>query len=171
MEEDKNLLQDTIPNDFGTADQPFDFIESEEGTALVCEEDTQLKSAVSAILKELGYHVTEVPSARVALKRMRFHIYDVVVLNESFDATSPDVNDVLKYLQGLSMVVRRQTFVVLLSSRYQTMDNMASFYQSVNLVINPSNQADIRKILERGIESQVSFYRVFYEAQRKAGKA
>jgi DNA-binding response OmpR family regulator len=171
MEEDKDILQEEMLGGFDAADKAFDFIDAEEGTALICEEDPQMKSALNAFLNELGYHVAEAPSSRVALKRMRFHVYDVVFLNEQFDASSPDDNKVLAYLRSLPMDVRRQMFIALLSGRYQTMDNMAAFYNSVNLVINPTNTMEIKKILERGLESQAGFYRVFYESQRKAGKA
>ena len=171
MEEDKSLLHEVATDVYDASDLPFDFIEAESETAIICESDPQMKDAVNAALKELGYQITEASSARDALKRMRFHVYDVVVLNEIFDAPNPDANDVLTYLQGLSMDVRRQMFVSLVSGRYRTMDNMAAFRRSVNLVVNPSNMEDVGKVLKRGISDNTSFYRVFHEAQRKAGKA
>jgi DNA-binding NtrC family response regulator len=171
MEEDKSLLHEVAADAYDASDLPFDFIEAESETAIICESDPQMKEAVSVALKELGYQITDASSVRDVLKRMRFHSYDVVVLNENFDAPNPDANDVLSYLQGLSMDVRRQMFVVLVSKKYRTMDNMAAFHRSVNLVINPMNLEIIGKIIQRGVKDNAAFYRVFKEAMRKAGKA
>jgi DNA-binding NtrC family response regulator len=170
MEEEKSLLHEVEADVYDAADRPFDFVEDEGETALICEMDTQIREKVSDALSSLGFHITESSSARDALKKMRFHIYDAVILNENFDTQNPETNDVLAYLQNLAMTTRRHMFVALISERYRTMDNMAAFNKSVNLVINPKNIQDIGTILKRGINDNTAFYRVFYEGLRKTGK-
>jgi len=101
---------------------------------------------------------------------MRFHVYNVVVLNETFDAQNPDLNDVLVYLQSLAMSTRRQIFLALLSDRLNTMDNMAAFNKSVNIVINTKNADDAEKILKSGIAENEAFYRIYKETMQKMGK-
>ena len=170
MEEDKSLLNQVDSALYDAADKPFDFVEAEGETALVCESDPAMREKISAAVKALGYMITEAASAKDALKKMRFHTYDVVVLNEHFDTDNPDHNDVLQYLEGLSMGIRRDMFVALVSERFRSMDNMAAFNKSVNLVINTKNIDDVETIFKRGVSENAAFYRVFKETLKKMGK-
>ena len=171
MEEDKSLLNQVDSALYDAADKPFDFVEAEGETALVCEADPAIKEKISAAVKALGYMITEAASAKDALKKMRFHTYDAVILNERFDTAAPDENDVLQYLENLSMVTRRDIFVALVSERFRSMDNMAAFNKSVNLVINTKNIDDVGTILKRGISENAAFYHVFRETLKKEGRA
>ena len=99
------------------------------------------------------------------------YVYNVVFVDESFDTDNPDSNEVLAYLERVNMAVRRNIFIVLISQRYRTMDNMMAFNKSVNMVINVKNIGDIHKILGKGITDNDFFYNVFMEAMRKIGKA
>jgi CheY-like chemotaxis protein len=170
MEEDKSLLNQVDSASYDAADKPFDFVEAEGETALICEPDPSARGKISEGLKKLGYMLTEAASAKDALKKMRFHNYDVVVLNERFDADNPDQNDVLQYLEGLPMVTRRDMFVALVTERFRSKDNMAAFNKSVNLVINTKNIDDVETILKRGVSENTAFYRVFKETLKKMGK-
>lgn len=170
MAEEKTLLNQVDSASYDAADKPFDFVEAEGETALVCESDPDMREKISAALKALGYMTTKADAAKDALKKMRFHTYDVVVLSEHFDTNNPDQNDVLQYLEGLSMGIRRDMFVALVSGRFRSMDNMAAFNKSVNLVINTKNIDDVVTILKRGISENVAFYRIYKETLKKMGK-
>lgn len=170
MEEENTLLDQIDSSTYDAADKPFDFVDAEGETALVCESDPAIREKISAAMKFLGYMITEAGSAKDALKKMRFHTYDAVVLNERFDTANPDENDVLRYLESLSMVTRRDIFVALVSERFRSMDNMAAFNKSVNLVINLKNIDDVETIIKRGISDNNAFYRVFKETLIKTGR-
>ena len=101
---------------------------------------------------------------------MRFHVFDMVVLNERFGTQNPDMNSVLKYLDRLNMSTRRNIFVTLITDRYRTMDNMSAFNKSVNLIVNLKNIDEIEKILRRGIADHEAFYRVYKRALIKTGR-
>jgi hypothetical protein len=109
-------------------------------------------------------------SDRDALKQMRFHVFDMVVLSEVFSSTNPDENNVMNYLERLSMTIRRKIFVVLVTSRFRTTDNMAAFNKSVNIVVNTKNIDEIEKIIKSGLSDNADFYRVFKDALVKTGK-
>ena len=170
MEEEKSILNQVDSASYDAADKPFDFVEAEGETALVCESDPAMREKISAAVKALGYMITEAASAKDALKKMRFHTYDVVVLNEHFDTDNPDHNDVLQYLESLPMGTRRDMFVALVSGRFRSMDNMAAFNKSVNLVINTKNIDDVGTILKRGVSENAAFYRIYKETMKKMGK-
>jgi DNA-binding NtrC family response regulator len=170
MEEEKTIFSQVDESLYDAADKPFDFVEEEGETALICESDPSLREKISAAMKLLGYMITEAVSAKDALKKMRFHPYEAVILNERFDATVPDENDVLRYLESLSMEARRDMFVALITERFRSMDNMAAFNKSVNLIINTKNINDVGTIIKRGVSENAAFYRVFKESMQKMGK-
>ena len=155
---------------YDAADKPFDFIEEEGLTALLCEQNPLASNTIQKALNLMDYQITLPENARDALKRMRYHVYDLIVVNENFDTKNPDSNGVLIYLERLSMSVRRKIFVAMISSRYRTMDNMMSFHASVNLIINNKNIEDIGKILSRGITDTEMFYSVYKESLKESGR-
>ena len=155
---------------YDAADKPFDFIEEEGLTALVCEQNPIARKTIENALSLMEYQITAAESARDALKRMRYHIYDLIVVDENFDTKNPDANGVLIYLERLQMSTRRNIFVAMVSNRYRTMDNMMAFHASVNLVINIKNIEDIGKILGRGITDTELFYRIYKETLKDTGR-
>lgn len=156
---------------YDASDRPFDFLEEGVETALICEGDPVYRDKIQAALKSLGYQVTHPNNAREALKQMRFHVFDMIVVNERFDTPDPNHNNVLRYLETLTMGVRRSIFVALISDRFRTNDNMAAFHKSVNMVIGVSHVDDIEKVLKHGITENDIFYRVYKESLVKTGRA
>jgi CheY-like chemotaxis protein len=169
MEEEKTLFNEEGSYEYDASDKPFDFVEVGTGTALVCESNPAAREKISSVLKDIGYQTTEPVSIKDAIKNMRFHIYDVIILNENFDTENPDANIVLNSIANFSIGTRRQIFVALLSSRFRTMDNMTAFNKSVNVVINIKNVNDISAILKRSLSDHTAFYHVFKEALKKKG--
>jgi DNA-binding NtrC family response regulator len=170
MEEEKTLLNEVASGDYDAADRPFDFVGEGAETALVCEPDPAVREKITGALKEMGYQITAPETAKDALKAMRFHVFSVVVLNELFDTADPQTNDVLQYLESMAMSTRRRFFVVLISGKYRTMDNMAAFNRSVNIVINLKNIDDTGKIIKQGVADNKAFYHIFQETLQKMGK-
>jgi len=153
------------------AEKPFDFIEEEGLTALMCEQNPVVRQTIENALHLMDYQISVAENARDALKRMRYHTYDLIVVNESFDTNNPDSNGVLIYLERLGMAVRRNIFVAMISNRYRTMDNMMAFHDSVNLIINIKNIEDVGKILSRGITDTELFYNIYRETLKEIGRA
>jgi CheY-like chemotaxis protein len=170
MAEEKNLLNEISIGNYNASDRPFDFVETDAETALVCEPDETVREKISNALKNLGFQITKVSSALEALKSMRFHVYDVIIVDEIIDPSVPDRNDVLAYLEKLSITTRRQIFVALLSNTYRTMDNMSAFNRSVNVTINMKNIDDVGVIIKRAVADNAAFYRVFRDTLKKMGR-
>jgi predicted Zn finger-like uncharacterized protein len=149
---------------YDAAEKPFDFIEEEGKTALVCESDAVVREKIRPSLEIMEYHITEVPNSREALKKMRYHNYDLIVVNEYFDSRDPDANPLLIYLERMGMDLRRHIYVTMLTNRYRTMDHMMAFQKSVNMVLNVRNIDDFDKIIQRGIADFGLFYKVYKES-------
>lgn len=170
IEKKKTLIDEVDANTYDASDKPFDFVEEGVETALLCESDPAKKAKIKAALHNMNYHITTPELPKDALKQMRFHIFDIVVLNERFGDQDPEMNSVLKYMDRLSMSIRRNIFVTLITDRFRTMDNMAAFNKSVNLIVNPKNIDEIEKILRRGLADYEAFYRVYKRALIKTGR-
>ena len=166
---EKTLIDEVESGTYDASEKPFDFIEEGAKTALLCEPDAANRNKIKTILKQNEFHTTEPTSAMEALKQMRFHVFDVIVINELFDTQRPQDNHVLQYLDHLTMGVRRNIFVVLLTQTHRTNDNMVAFHKSVNLVVNLNNLNEFKTILTRGLADYEIFYRVFKESLVKAG--
>lgn len=161
VEEDFFSFDEDESDGYDTSDKPFDFVEEEGKTALLCESDPMIKKTITPVLDVLEYHITEIKNSREALKTMRYHSYDLIVVNEYFDAKNPDANGVLIYLERLNMAVRRNIFVAMITRRFRTMDNMMAFQKSVNMVVNVDNITDFDKILRRGMTDFGIFYQSY----------
>lgn len=168
--ETKTIMDEIDSYTYDAEDKPFDFVEEGAETSLICETDPEVRKKVIAALENLGYHTMEAQTPKDVLKQMRFHNFDIIVLNERFGTRNPDMNNILKYLDRLNVSIRRNIFVVLLTDRFRTMDYMAAYNKSVNLIVNLKNIGDIEKILKRGVADNASFYRVLKESMIKAGR-
>ncbi|CAB5094373.1 hypothetical protein D3OALGA1CA_5372 [Olavius algarvensis associated proteobacterium Delta 3] len=156
---------------YDAEDKPFDFLEEGAETALLCESEPDIRAKIREALGALGYQVREAKTPVDALKQMRFHVFDVVVLNEMFGTSDPDENNVLRFLDRLGMVVRRNIFVALITERFRTNDHMMAFAKSANVVVNKKNINDFQSIVKKGVADSVAFYRVYREAMYKTGRA
>lgn len=156
---------------YDPSERPFDYLQEGIETALVCEHDLAIKQKICSLLQRMDYHVVEAASARNALKYLRFHLYNIIVVNENFEASSADANHVLQYLNQLPISVRRNMFVILLGKNFRTTDNMLAFNKSVNLVVNLKDVDDMEKILKSALKDHMAFYQVFMESLKKAGRA
>ncbi len=155
---------------YDASDKPFDFIEEEGSTALICESDTQVTKKIVNILDLMEYHITVAENGRDALKKMRYHQYDLILIDETFYAGSPESNMVLLYIERLSMNTRRNLFVAMLSKNFRTQDNMTAFKYSVNIVINVNSIDEFDKILQRGLADHEFFFRVYIDTLKKEGR-
>jgi predicted Zn finger-like uncharacterized protein len=158
-------------NEYNPDERPFDFLEEEGKTAIICEKDPTIVKAITTVLDIMEYSVTVAESMRDALRKMKYHTYDMVLINETFDAPDPESNGILIYMERLQMDVRRNIFVGLLTRRYATMDNMAAFLKSVNITINLGDIDKIDRILGRGISEFEMFYAIYKDSAKKLGVA
>lgn len=170
MADEKGILQEVASAAYSPKDIPFDFVGEENKTALVCESDPERRSKIVDALNQSGYYITESASTRDALKSMRFHVYQVIAVNENYETDNPNNNIILEYLNHLPISVRRNVFVVMISGRFRTMDNMAAFNRSVNMIVNIKNIDEFGAIIKRGVAQNDEFYHVFKETMKNLGR-
>ncbi len=168
--DDGGEMMDGLSQSYDAAEKPFDFVDEGQRTALICESDPGMNQKIRLALENLIFRYTEAESTLAALKQMRYHVFDLVVLNESFDGVEPKDNPLRIYLSRLPMDTRRNMFVVLLTKRFRTMDNMAAFNLSVNQVIHEKNIDEMEQMIQNGIADNDTFYKVFKKTLDSLGE-
>ncbi len=138
--------------------------------ALVCVDDADRRAAVTGAVEELGYRVQVGENRDEVLDRLRKQTFEVIVLDDAFQGASATDHPVLHQVQWMPMTVRRYVFVALLGAALKTFDNMTAFSKSVNLVVNYTDVAQIKPILQRAVAENDEFYRVFRRVLQEAGK-
>jgi predicted Zn finger-like uncharacterized protein len=166
----QSMIDDMASDTYDSANAPFEFVEEGVHTALVCEEDEEIRRKVRSILERLDFNVTEAESTRDALRYMRFHLFDLVAVDESFDGGNVDTNHMLKYLGQFPLSTRRNIFVLLLSSQFRTGDRMMAFNKSVNLVVNLAEIDGLESFLKSSLRENAEFYGILRESLEKYGR-
>jgi predicted Zn finger-like uncharacterized protein len=154
---------------YDAEEKPFDFIEEQVKTALVCEDDEGLRKTVTDGLGLMEYHISVADNVRDALKKMRYHTFDLLVVNEHFGRAQAEANGVLIYAERMPISVRRNVYVAMISTRFRTLDDMMAFQHSVNLIINVRNFDRFDRILARGLADRNFLYRIFSDMVKDAG--
>jgi hypothetical protein len=111
-----------------------------------------------------------VENAAVAINKMKFNRYAMIIINEIFDDFPLKENPVLLHLQPMSMSERRFVFVALLGKSLKSNDKMAAFTLSVNLVVNMKDMEKLSGLLKQSIQENEKFYKIFREALTAGGK-
>ncbi len=139
-----------------------------EHAALVC--DKENATVVEKALKESGYRVSIVENSTVAVNKIKFNRYSVIIINENFDHFTVKDNPVLLYVQPMPITERRNIIVALIGDGFKTSDQMTAFTLSVNIVINSKDVDNLDNLLKRTIQDNEQFYKIFREALKAAGK-
>lgn len=145
----------------------------EEGTklALVLDSDPARREQIRAAVEEIDYRFVESPETRDAISKMRFHVFDLVILADGYDDQTLEYSPVVNFINNSPMSLRRQTFLSLLGDQFQTMDNMKAFSMSANLVINTGDLDQLTGILKKALAENQRFYKVFMDTLREEGRA
>ncbi len=151
---------------YDAAETPFDLLKTDGRTAIICETDEALNRLLAEMVRAVGYQFTVAPDTKQAVSKMWYHVYDLIIVDEDFDLTDTGKNRVLAYLQQLNMTVRRQNLVVMITRKIRTMDQLAAFKSSVNLVVNVKDLKNLNRIIEHGINTHENLYRVYKEYLR-----
>ena len=139
-----------------------DFFELGDKTSLICADELTCES-VRLSLRELKYKFHIAETGEMAIDRMRYTLYNLIVIQEDFAGSSLRSNVVLNYLASLSMAHRRNSFVCLIGESFKTLDAMQAFAHSVHLVVNPGDLANFTAVVRKGLAEFQALYRIYNE--------
>jgi len=146
---------------------PFSFMEETGKTALICEMDKDVRNKMISVLHLMDYQTDTADNTRDALKKLRYHNFEILIVNELFNTKDPNSNGVMIYHQNLSMETRRNMFIIMISSRYRTLDHLNAFSKSVNLIINPYKSENIEGTMSKAITENEMLYRIYHDISKK----
>ncbi len=119
---------------------------------------------------DLGYTYVTAENTQEAIGKLRFHQFDLIILSDRFDGIALADSPVLRFINQQTMSIRRHMFVVLLGDEFATMDHLAAFALSANLVVHRRDIDNLKPILRQAILSHQRFYRPFLQVLSEAGK-
>jgi hypothetical protein len=145
----------------------------EEGTklALIMADYPGHAEKIQNSLKQLGYECISTPNTRDAIGKLRFHHFDLVLLSDGFGGQPIENSQITHFMNRLPMAVRRRVFLVFLSDKFKTMDNMMAFARSANVVINTRDLDKLHLVLKKAISENDKFYKIFMDTLAEVGKA
>jgi CheY-like chemotaxis protein len=149
---------------------PLEFYEEGTKLALILDGDAKRAKEISSVLEELSYRTVVPASIKEAMGKVLFHHFDLIMLSDGFDGLAVAEGPLINYLNRLSMSVRRRIFLVLLSTKFKTMDLMKALGMSANLVVNPDDLSNLSLILKKGVSDNNKFYKVFLDTLVETGK-
>jgi len=148
----------------------LDFFEMGAKLALLMLSEAEANNGVREAAEGLHHKTALAKSAGEAISKMRFHLFDLLVLSEHFEGIPWDQSPILHYLNRLPMHTRRKSFLVLLGSEFSTMDRMTAFRLSADLVVNPGDMDEFTGMLEVALWNHNNFYGAFMETLNELGK-
>jgi hypothetical protein len=153
-------------------EDPFslDFYEEGAKLALLMLSEAEADSGIREAAEGLLHKTVLVKDAGEGISKMRFHLFDLLVLSEHFEDVPWAQSPVLHCLNRLPMHTRRKSFLILLGSEFSTMDRMTAFGLSADLVVNPKDMNEFSGILKAALWNQENFYGAFTEALNELGK-
>ncbi|OQY45769.1 MAG: hypothetical protein B6240_08270 [Desulfobacteraceae bacterium 4572_87] len=153
-------------------EDPFslDFYEEGAKLALLMVSQAEADNRVQQAAENLLYKPVLVKDAGESISKMRFHLFDLLILSEHFEGIPWAQSPTLHYLSRLPMHTRRKSFLVLLGSEFSTMDRMTAFGLSADLVVNPKDINEFSGILKAAVWNHDNFYRAFMETLNELGK-
>lgn len=151
-------------------DVAIEFFEEGTRAGLVCVPDESVKERVMRALEELDYKTSAADDLRTFYAKVRYNHYGVMVLSEKSAEGGIENNPILKYLERLPISIRRNIFLLLISTQYRTLDTLMAFSLSVDAIINEKDLGEMREILQKSLSQHEHFYRVFKECLRAEGR-
>ena len=158
------------------AQSPDAFAQSSESTfvsgqtAMVCMADGPVKSKVVDAVSKMGFTIETPRDIPQTLKKMEYHIYPLVLVDELFDH-SQGFAGLSGHMDALDMSLRRRICLVLVSQSLRSKDNMAALHASVNCVLGPDGMDHVNQILSSAISDHNNLYIVYNDSMKAAGKA
>jgi hypothetical protein len=137
--------------------------------ALVCIGDKDLQKKVYSITKRMGFNTQAETTTQQALKKLQYHIYPLVIIDEAFD-NSKGLKGIIDKLNSVDMSLRRKICLVLITRQFKTNDNMSALHSSVNSIINQDDATHLENLLPEVLKEHKDFYTIYNASLKLIGR-
>ena len=145
----------------------FEFVSKTDKPALIAFTTPDWLESAKAALLELGYKVHTAATHSDFLIRYSSTQYQVVVVEELFNANTLEENLTLKSLESMPSSQRRHTTILLVGESFQTFVPMEAFKHSVHAVINSSELFLLKQLVEKAVSDNENFLRSYRDVQAR----
>jgi len=145
----------------------FDFIRPTDKPAILALSTPEYLAACKSVLHELDYKVHNATDHEDFVMRFGQIQYHIAVLEENFCCAAVEENLALMRLQYMPMGLRRHALTVLIGPSFQSLNTMQAYNQSVHAVVNPSDLASLKQILQQAQSDNDLFLSVYRDAQAR----
>ena len=143
----------------------FELLGPTDKPALLALTHPELLAAGRSALEALGYKVHAAAGHDDFISRFSQIQYQIVLLEELFNASAAAENRTLAHLQSLPMNLRRHAVVILLGESFQTLQPMQAFRQSVQAVVGAGDLPSLSQIIQKSVADNDLFLRLYREVQ------
>jgi len=148
----------------------FDLLSPSDKPALLVIRDEQRLTQTRSALETAGYKVHAITSLEQFKNRFHQINYKILVIDEEINKTSEGIA-ILEYLRTMAMPLRRHATVLLLGDKYETLNPIQAFSQSVNAVVNYSEMEFIDRVIAKTVSENESFLAPYFDVQKSISKA
>src|SRR5688572_26369278 len=141
----------------------FEFLTPADRPALLGLTTPEFVEAARTALLGLGYKVHTAFNHGDFIARFTRIQYQIVLLEQLFDAGVPEENLTLQNLQVMPMNQRRHAAILLLGNSFQTLNAMQAFCHSVHAVINQNDIEKLPQIIQQVVSDNDIFLNVYRE--------
>jgi len=145
----------------------LDFLTTTDKPALVALSTPEMEETAKTALDQLGYKVHIASNHGEFLHKFTTVPYYVVIIDELFNASTPEENESLLSLQRMPMHLRRHTVVLLIGFSLSTFNPMQAFQQGVHAVVNPAEMFLLIQLIEKAVADNDYFLHNYREAQQR----
>ncbi len=138
--------------------------------ALILIGEDSLKNKAYSIAGKMGFNTEAAENAKIALNKLEYHIYHLVIMDETFDQHA-GISSIIERMNTIDMSLRRRICIVLISSDYKTNDGMAALHASVNSIIHQNDIQHLEAYLSDALADHKNFYTVYNESLKLVGRA
>ena len=152
-------------------DLDLELISASDKPALLALRSHEWLARVRAVLTKLGYKVHAASDHEDFMLRLGRVSYQIVFLEDLFDASSREENRTLRSYQRMPMNQRRNTVSFLIGEDWQTLHPLHAFQQSVHAVVNPADLDRLGLIVQQGVSDHEIFLRSYGDAERRIAQS
>lgn len=142
----------------------------ERKNALVCTRNRELRDQLLPVIKQMGFGCEVPMNAKDAVERMDYHIYHLVMVDESFDPEG-DAGVLFLRMNAMDMSLRRKICFIMVTEKFNSNDNMAALHASVNNMIHFDDIPHLSSFLTKALIAHQNLYKVYNDCLREAGRA
>ena len=147
----------------------FPFENRFDALALICIGDNHLQKETYPIVQNLGFNAQAVATGTEALKKLEYHIYPLVIIDDAFDQNN-GFSAVIAKLNEIDMSLRRKICLVWISRQLNTNDNMSALHASVNSIIHFNDITHLSTFLPKVLTEHKDFYTIYNASLKLTGQ-